>query len=132
MRSPGTFFSVGGSTQLFATAAQPQSLYGDVINTGKAMPGSLSALVAVTSSTATMTITAYWQVSQDGSTYYNVVPVNNAANTVMVTGTASATSVLPAGDVFGWKYARLKCVNGVANANGTTDSATITTRYSKV
>jgi hypothetical protein len=82
--------------------------------------GSLSALVALDAETDTITLQAFWEVSNDGVTFVPIVPLNNAANVVWATGTAGAdatvTKVLPAPEsIYGWRYARVSVMNLVAN-----------------
>ena len=133
MRSPGTFASVTGSAQLFLTPAG-SALYSSVVQTNRVALGSLSGLVAATASTSTLTIAANWQVSTDNSTYYDVVPPNNAANVVLITGNgtgATTSKVVPCQELFGWKYARLKAYTGVATADAAVDGVTFTVKYIK-
>lgn len=80
----------------------------------------LSALVTLDMETNTITGWAYWQVSNDDSTWVDVPTVNNAAVVLWATGTAGAdavvTKALPAPDcVLGWRYARVAVVLGVTN-----------------
>ncbi len=94
--------------------------------------GTLSALVVLDAETTSLAVAAYWQVSDDGSTYYDVAGLpNNAANVALATGTAGAdasvTRVLPAPlCVHAWKYARLAFVN--TGATGTTND-TFSVKY---
>lgn len=86
--------------------------------------GSLSALVTVDAETDTLTITGRWQVSNDKSTYVDIVPSNNAANVIIATGTAGAdaavTKAICAPDqIFGYKYCRYVLTNGVATGAAT-------------
>lgn len=79
----------------------------------------LVALLTVLAETNTLTITAKWQVSNDKTTWVDVYTPQNAANVVLATGTAGAdtavTRALAAPDgVYGWQYARIALVNGVA------------------
>ena len=81
----------------------------------------LSALVALDAETNTITLEAYWQVSNDDTTWVELIPVNNAAVVIWGTGTggadATVTRVLPAPDaVYGWRYARVAVVPRVTNA----------------
>lgn len=102
---------------------------GTQLDTGRVLPGSLSAIVSVDCETNTMTMTAKWQVSKDGTTWVDMALANNAANVTLATGTGSAdatvTKAIVAPDaVFGWEYARLVIVNGVATG-ATTDTYSI-------
>lgn len=81
---------------------------------------SLSAVVALDAETDTLTLEAFWQVSNDTTTWYEIPAYNNAAWVVWATGTAGAdatvTKVLPAPDaVYGFRYARAAVRNQVAN-----------------
>lgn len=83
--------------------------------------GGLSALVALDAETNTITLEAFWQVSPDGTNWYDVAPYNNAAFVVWATGTAGAdatvTKVLPAPDCVydGVRCARVVVRNLVAD-----------------
>jgi hypothetical protein len=96
----------------------------------------LSALVSATAATATLTVTFKWQVSNDKSTWYDLMNGSqNAASVVFATGTAAIkTAVLPAPDaIFGWKYARVALVTGVATgASGDLYSMGYAYRYARV
>lgn len=133
-RSPGTFGAIVGTAQLFATPAAPQNLYSSAILTSKARLGGLSARIAATASSSTLSIYANWQVSTDGTTYYDCKPMNNAANVAIITGTGTGTTtnvVIDAPSLFGWKYARVRTYTGGATADGANDGVTIDIRYSK-
>jgi hypothetical protein len=77
----------------------------------------LSCLASVVADTATITLAVFWQVSNDGATFVNLVPLNNAAQVVWATGTTTiVTQVLPAPEsIYGWRYARASVINLVAN-----------------
>lgn len=81
----------------------------------------LSATLGLTAATATLTMAAKWQVSNDNSTWIDVAnePQNPAA-VVITTGTATiVTKAMPAPDaIYGWQYARIAIVTG-----GTTGAA---------
>lgn len=78
---------------------------------------SLAANVTVTAATSTLTVTLKWQVSNDKSTWTDVVNgPQNAAGVVFTTGTAAAKSAVveaPA-TVYGFRYCRLSLVTGAA------------------
>lgn len=81
--------------------------------------GSLSSLVTVDAETNTLTMTARWQVSNDASTWVDVVVPNNPANVALATGTGGADAAVSRAiaapeAVYGWRYARLVVQNGVA------------------
>ena len=80
----------------------------------------LSALVSLDMETNTITGWAYWQVSNDDTTWVDIAETNNAAVVIWATGTVGAdalvTKCLPAPDaVYGWRYARVCVVLGVTN-----------------
>jgi hypothetical protein len=97
---------------------------GNAVDVLRVARGTLSARVSVDCETNTMTMTAKWQVSSDNSTWIDMAVANNAANVTLATGTGSAdatvTKALAAPDaVYGWRYARLAIVNGVATGAAT-------------
>jgi hypothetical protein len=72
----------------------------------------VSALVTLDAETDTITLEASWQVSNDDTTWYDVIPLNNAAQVVWATGTAGAdasvSAVLPMPPACdGMRYARI-------------------------
>lgn len=82
----------------------------------------LSARIYAKATTALLTITAKWQVSQDGTTWYDVKPPNNAAHVILVTASASTTVVLDAPEaVYTHFWARLVAVSGAAVGNDSPD-----------
>lgn len=97
-------------------------------------PGTLSALFVVDAETSTITIAAKWQVSDDGSTWYDVAGApNNAADVVLATGTggadAAVTRVVPAPtQVHGWRYIRAVARVGVTTG-AAVDTYSIAYRY---
>ena len=94
----------------------------------------LSALVTVDAETSTLTITAKWQVSNDGTTWVDVTNgTQNAAGVALATGTggadAAVTRAIPAPRaVYGWRKARLALVTGVASGT-TSDTYSISYCY---
>lgn len=99
----------------------------------KVVAGSLSATCVFEAETNTLTLTPVWQVSNDGSTFLDVYPENDAAYVAMATGTsgddAAVTRVIsaPAG-VYGWRYARCNARVGVTTGTAN-DLATISYNY---
>lgn len=82
----------------------------------------LSALVYAKATTSSLTITASWQVSQDGTNWYDAVAANNPANVVLVTASANDTVQIAAPDcVYGALYARLVVVTAGATAGDSPD-----------
>lgn len=79
----------------------------------------LSALMTLVANTNTLTLEAFWEVSNDGVTFVEVPAYNNAAWVVWVTGTGapvSKTALLAApSSIYGWRYARASVRNQVAN-----------------
>ena len=90
----------------------------------------LSATVALTAATATITLTPFWQVSDDASTWVDVYGVNNAAYVVQTTGTAAiVTRVLEAPRaVYGKRYSRVTIQVGVVTG-GASDLASVSYSY---
>lgn len=106
------------------TGAAPQTGAGPtfVPETSRPTPGTLYAEVYAKATTSTLTLTGKWQISHDNSTWIDVVPQNNAANVVLVTGTGSAVTATRAFDapsaVYGSKYIRFVVVSGVGVGAG--------------
>jgi hypothetical protein len=104
-------------------------------NTGSAVQqGTLSARCTIRLTTNTITVTGKWQVSQDGSTWYDVTGANNAANVVLATGTGSLVTtniVVSAHDAcYGFNKARYVLTSGVASGGGAgVDEAAISHSY---
>lgn len=121
-----SFTAITASTA-FASGAAPKYLAGGAVSMLEVQFGTLSALCTVQAETSTLTIAAIWQVSTDGTTYYNVAgTANNAANVVIATGTGSdddpVTVCIPAPDaVYAYPWARLRLASGVGSADGTND-----------
>lgn len=114
------------ASSAFAAEAVPQYLTGATLNMTKVESGTLSALCTVDAETNTLTIAHAWQVSNDGTTFYDCAPSNNAATVVLATGTGGADAAVTVSieanqSVYGYKYARLRLVAGVATPSGTTD-----------
>jgi hypothetical protein len=112
--------AIAASTN-FPAGTNPQVLSGSVILMDKIAPGSLSAVVTVLPQTNTLTAYAKWQVSEDNSTWVDVVPANNAANVVIATGTSgtdTATTVCMAANeaLYAHKYARIQLYTGVTSS----------------
>jgi hypothetical protein len=64
---------------------------GPTLLMSKVQPGTLMARIKGTIATGSLTFAPSWQVSDDGTVWENVVPMNNAAN---VTFSATATKHL--------------------------------------
>lgn len=85
----------------------------------------LSALVTVDAETASLTMAAKWQVSNDGTTWVDVANGSqNAAAVVLATGTGGAdpsvTKAIPAPDaIYGWRKARLALTTAGATGAAT-------------
>lgn len=108
------------------------SVYGSAVNMRDLVKGTLSALCVVTAQTTSLTITASWQGSADGSTWVDIAHApQNPAGVALATGTAGAdpavTRAVPAPEAaYGFRFARAKLTNG--GAQGTT-SDTFTVGY---
>lgn len=94
-------------------------------------PGTLSATYAVTAATASITLSAKWQGSSDGSTWVDIANApQNPAAVVLATGTSAALSkCIPAPEsVHGFQFVRATIING-AETGGATDLYAITYNY---
>lgn len=124
-------YNFGGASGTFdgvtagAVVAMPAVYMGDFEGDKVA---DLSALVVVDAETDSITVTPKWQVSNDNSTYDDVMPdqTTSSAGAVIATGTSSADAtvrkvVTAPRAVYGFKYARL------ALAVGVTDGITLDT-----
>ena len=138
LRSPttaGTYTAISGSAPQTVTG-NALSLPNPLAGSGHAIaPDTLSALVVANITANSMTITGKWQVSADGSTWYNCAnaPQNPAAVTILTgTGTIATTSVvIPAPDaVYGWSKVRFVLTTAAASGGGAgVDEAAISYNY---
>jgi hypothetical protein len=124
-RSPAT-----AATYTAITGAAPQTVNGNALSvpnplagSGNAIePGTLSALVVANITTNTITVTGKWQVSADGSTWYDTAPAQNPANVAIATGTGvlvTTSKVISAHDAcYGWSKCRFVIVSGVGVGGG--------------
>lgn len=98
-------------------------------------PGTLSANVTVDAETSTITMALVWQVSNDASTWLQIVESNNPATVVLATGTGGADAsvtravIAPVG-VSGYRYCRAAIQNGVTSGT-TSDTYSIAYNYAK-
>ena len=113
------------------SGAAPQTVNGARATMNVVERGTLSAKVVALVTTNLLTLTAKWQVSDNGSTYVDCAAApNNPANVAFATGTGApvTTSInlpAPAG-VYGVRYARLVLTSGAAAGGGAgVDEATI-------
>jgi len=67
---------------------------GNALDTSQFEPGTLMARCVATIATGSLTLTPFWQVSDDNSTWEDVVVQNNAAN-VAITATKTVHLVAP-------------------------------------
>lgn len=116
------------------TGAAPQSVNGARILMAGIESNTLSAKVYALATTNTLTVTAKWQVSDDGSTWRDAKVANNAANVAIATGTGSAVTdtvqIAAPSSVYGSLYARLVCVSGVGVGGGAgVDEASVYYHY---
>lgn len=126
----GVIKNDGAATGTFNGSAAGTQKAGNKLSLKPVVRGSLGALVTVLAETNTLTIEAQWQVSDDASTWYDIVEPQNPANVVLATGTAGAdsavTRVVPAPQaVHDWKYARCTVINRVTTG-GASDTYSIT------
>lgn len=122
------------------TGAAPQYVNGNAIVMGKPgaspRPGTLSAKVYAKATTNTLTITAKWQVSDDGSTWIDAYGPNRAANVAIVTGTGSAVTdtvnIAAPDGVYSWNYSRCIAVSGVGVGGGAgVDESSVSYNFQK-
>ena len=113
-----------GVTSL-GTGTAPQTNAGNTLAMNEVTVGSLSALVYMQAKVNTMTLEPQWQVSADGSTWYNAKAPNNAAAVVAVTGTGSNVSTT----IYGWAYSRCSVVSRVADAADSNDQYNVSYNY---
>lgn len=93
-------------------------------------PGTLSALCIGSTKTASVVATYKWQVSMDGSTYYDLKPMNNAASVTTSAGTGSDVAYAFVLDcpvsACGWKYIRpVATLSGASTAAEDVTSVTV-------
>lgn len=119
------------TTPAAITGAAPQTVNGARVVMNGVERGTLSAKVVALVTTNLLTLTAKWQVSDDGATYIDCAAApNNPANIAFATGTGApvTTSInlpAPAG-VYGVRYSRLVLTSGVGAGGGVgVDEATI-------
>jgi hypothetical protein len=124
--SSGTFNGVASGSAVSGSAVFMGSAYQKVAH--------LSAVLTVLAETSTMTLTAAWQVSNDGSTWLDVTHASqNPAGVALATGTGGAdvavTKVVEApSTVYGYKFARARVAVGVATG-ASSDTYTIAYSY---
>lgn len=106
------------------TGASPQTGVGKDVADATAgvalhriQPGTLSASVELNIKATSLTMTAFWQVSADGSTWVQLVDANNAAQVALATGSGSDVDFGPVHvqapmGVYAFPHARLAVVTG--------------------
>lgn len=110
---------------------------GNTLLTDQIEPGTLDAYVDAVAETSTMTLALRWQVSDDGTTWKDVMPLGDTSATdpVITTGTGSAVeakklfSAPPA--VFAHRYAAIALVVGVADSGNAADAWAYSYNYQK-
>lgn len=117
----------------FATTSTGIAGASGTVVTGSSVPmidvqqDTLTALVTLTVETNTVTLVPSWQVSNDGSTWYDVQ--GSAGSTRTGTGsTATYSEVLKLGTVC-WRYARVKVTVGVTTAVNTKEFYAVSYTY---
>jgi hypothetical protein len=124
------------SGSIALTGAAPQVADGLAFDTKLAQVGSLSAELQYDVTVSTLTYTASWQVSVDGTNWLTVANgAQNAAGVVFATGTGSkVTSKLVVEAplcVYAYPYARALVTTGVGVAGGA-GSEDVTVLYNYV
>lgn len=118
-----------------STGTAPETNAGPSLAMNDVTVGSLSALVYMQAKVNLMTMEPQWQVSKDGTTWYDAKTSNNAAAVVAVTGTGSnvsTTIAVSAPDaVYGYAYSRLSVVSRLADAVDANDEYSIEYNYLK-
>lgn len=120
------------NTVVAGTSTSSASL---VVRTELFEPGQLTCEFALLAETNTLTLEGRWEVSDDNSTWVDMPVQNNAAVTVLGTGTAGAdstvTKALPVPlAASSYNYVRPVVVNRVATG-ATADTYSMTLRYIK-
>ena len=106
------------------TGAAPQTVTGNTVSmvAQNIWPGTLSATVYALATTNTLTLTAKWQVSNDGSTFRDAYPSNRPSNVAIATGTGGAVTdtidVAAPDCVYAHLYSRVIVVSGVGVGGG--------------
>jgi len=92
--------------------------------------GTLSARLAVTAATATLTLAALWEVSINGTTWEQARGLSNAAPVVLTTGTSAALvrHVDAPSAAYGHRFARCSILIGGTTA-GASDLANVSYDY---
>jgi hypothetical protein len=122
--SPTTgFTAISGSAPQTVTGNALAMMSPDGNGSLAVVPGTLSAKVVANITANTLTLTGKWQVSSDGSTWYNcATSPQNAAAVALLTGTGSlvtTTVCVPAPDVvYGWAKSRFVLTSAAAAGGG--------------
>lgn len=108
---------------------------GATLSLAEVSPMTLSCLAVVEAETSTLTMALVWQVSNDGTTWYQIVDANNAAQTVLATGTGGDDAVVSKvvsapGSVYGWRFARASILSGVTTG-ATADTYSLRYSYAR-
>ncbi len=118
-----------------STGTAPETNASPTLAMNDVTVGTLSALVAMSAKVNLMTLEPQWQVSNDGTTWYDAKTANNAASVVAATGTGSivtATIVVSAPDaVYGYAYSRCSVVSRLADAVDSDDNYNVSYNYLK-
>lgn len=100
-----------------ATSADGTARNGATLATNGVRPGTLSARCTATIVTGSVVATFRWQVSADGTTFYDLKESPNTAH-VAVTATGSVVIDAPP-SVSGWEYCRVTAtLSGATTAAG--------------
>lgn len=105
------------------SGAAPQTVNGNKVIMNVVERQTLSARVTALVTTNLLTLTAKWQVSDDGTTFIDCAAApNNPANVAFATGTGAPVTTkinipAPSGP-YGMRYARLVVTSGAAAGGG--------------
>jgi len=118
-----------------STGTAPETNAGPTCPMNDVTVGTLSALVLMSAKVNLMTLEPQWQVSNDGTTWYDAKTSNNAASVVAATGTGSivaATVVVSAPDaVYAYAYSRCSVVSRLADAVDSDDNYSVSYNFLK-
>ncbi len=120
-------------TTSVAASSAGDVIAGPTLLMSKVEKGTLSARCTFLAQSTSLTLAALWQVSQDGTTWYQARGLSNATPVAVATGTAGAdvavTRIVDAPNAcYAFRYARCSVLTGGASgASG--DQATVAYDY---
>lgn len=113
-----------GSVALSNSITAGTTLTANTFTGGLAEPGSVTAKVAVTISTGSLTLAPKWQASEDGTNFYDIVTLPNTAQTA-ISATKTVFMQSPPGS---WRYLRIAILTAGATA-GSSDNYRVSYNY---